>query len=40
MIPNDLTVDKDYKNRIVCLPYYGALNQYEMNKICEVIENA
>lgn len=40
MIPNDLTVVNDYKNRVLCLPYYGSLNQYEMNEICGVIENA
>ncbi len=33
----DLSVVNDLKNKVLCLPYYGALTTVELNKICEVI---
>lgn len=36
----DLSVVNDLKHRVLCLPYYGALTNEELNIICEVIKCA
>ena len=35
----DLSVVNDLKHRVLCLPYYGALTNEELNIVCEVIKN-
>ena len=32
-----LHIVEDYKNRVLCLPFYGDLNYLEISKICELI---
>lgn len=36
----DLSVVNDLKHKVLCLPYYGALTNEELNIICEVIKCA
>ena len=36
----DLSVVNDIKNRVLCLPFYGALQENELAYICEGVENA
>ena len=33
----DLSVVNDLKHKVLCLPYYGALTNEELNIVCEVI---
>lgn len=35
----DLSVVNEYKNKVLCLPYYGALTTDELNTIFEIIKN-
>lgn len=35
----DLSVVNDLKHKVLCLPYYGALTNEELNIICEVVKN-
>ncbi len=37
--PFDLPVVNDYKNKVLCLPYYGTLKLDELNFICGIIED-
>lgn len=36
----NLPVANEYKNKVLCLPFYGCLEQEYREKICEVITNA
>ena len=36
----DLSVVNDIKNKVLCLPFYGALQENELAYICEGVENA
>ena len=37
--PFDLPVVNDYKNKVLCLPYYGTLKLDELDFICGIIED-
>lgn len=39
-IPLDLKIANDIKNRVICLPYYGALSLTEIEKIIDLLKSA
>ncbi len=36
---SDLSVVNDLKNKVLCLPFYGSLEESVLNEICEVLNN-